>query len=68
MNPRMQEAYPPISLGETAECVADQCAVSRERQDAFALESQRRAGAAIAEGRFDVAAGAGDPCPAARGP
>ena len=47
VNPRMQEAYPPISLGETAECVADQFAVSRERQDAFALESQRRAGAAI---------------------
>ena len=52
VNPRMQEAYPPISLGETAECVADQFAVSRERQDAFALESQRRAGAAIEEGRF----------------
>ena len=52
VNPRMQEAYPPISLGETAECVADQFAVSRERQDAFALESQRRAGAAIDEGRF----------------
>ena len=27
VNPRMQEAYPPISLGETAECVADQFAV-----------------------------------------
>jgi len=53
VNPRMQAAYPPISLGETAECVADQWTVSRERQDAFALESQRRAAAAIAEGRFD---------------
>jgi 3-oxoadipyl-CoA thiolase len=52
VNPRMQEAYPPISLGETAECVADQWTVSRERQDEFALESQRRAAAAIAEGRF----------------
>jgi 3-oxoadipyl-CoA thiolase len=52
VNPRMQEAYPPISLGETAECVADQWTVSRERQDAFALESQRRAAAAIEEGRF----------------
>jgi 3-oxoadipyl-CoA thiolase len=52
VNPRMQEAYPPISLGETAECVADQWHVSRERQDAFALESQRRAVAAIADGRF----------------
>jgi 3-oxoadipyl-CoA thiolase len=54
VNPRMQEAYPPISLGETAECVADQWAVARERQDAFALESQRRAVAAIEGGRFDA--------------
>ncbi|HEU0244885.1 MAG TPA: acetyl-CoA C-acyltransferase, partial [Candidatus Limnocylindrales bacterium] len=52
VNPRMQEAYPPISLGETAECVADEWTVSRERQDAFALESQRRAAAAIETGRF----------------
>lgn len=52
VNPRMREAYPPISLGETAECVADEYAVSRERQDAFALESQRRAVAAIEAGRF----------------
>jgi 3-oxoadipyl-CoA thiolase len=53
VNPRMQAAYPPISLGETAECVADERAVARERQDAFALESQRRAVAAIEAGRFD---------------
>jgi 3-oxoadipyl-CoA thiolase len=53
VNPRMQAAYPPISLGETAERVADQWTVTRERQDAFALESQRRAAAAIASGRFD---------------
>lgn len=53
VNPRMKEAYPPISLGETAECVADQYAVTRDRQDAFALESQRRAIAAIEGGRFD---------------
>ena len=52
VNPRMQEAYPPISLGETAERVADEQSVSRERQDAFALESQRRALAAIEAGRF----------------
>jgi 3-oxoadipyl-CoA thiolase len=52
VNPRMKEAYPPISLGETAECVADQWTISRERQDAFALESQRRAVAAIEAGRF----------------
>ncbi|HEY4753888.1 MAG TPA: thiolase family protein, partial [Candidatus Limnocylindrales bacterium] len=39
-------------LGETAERVAGQWTVSRERQDAFALESQRRAAAAIEAGRF----------------
>jgi 3-oxoadipyl-CoA thiolase len=53
VNPRMQDAYPPISLGETAERVASQWAVARERQDAFALESQRRVAAAVAAGRFD---------------
>ncbi|MFN8631926.1 MAG: 3-oxoadipyl-CoA thiolase, partial [Chloroflexota bacterium] len=51
VNPRMREAYPPISLGETAERVALDYGVSRERQDAFALESQRRAAAAIESGR-----------------
>jgi acetyl-CoA C-acetyltransferase len=40
-------------MGETAETLADQYAISREEQDAYALESQRRAGAAIKEQRFD---------------
>jgi 3-oxoadipyl-CoA thiolase len=53
VNPRLAATYPAISLGETAECVADDWNVSRERQDAFALESQRRAAAAIEAGRFD---------------
>jgi acetyl-CoA C-acetyltransferase/3-oxo-5,6-didehydrosuberyl-CoA/3-oxoadipyl-CoA thiolase len=53
VNPRLHAAYPAISLGETAECVADDWSVSRERQDAFALASQERAAAAIAAGRFD---------------
>ena len=53
VNPRLHAAYPAISLGETAECVADDWSVSRERQDAFALASQQRAAAAIAAGRFD---------------
>jgi 3-oxoadipyl-CoA thiolase len=52
VNPRMEQGYA-ISLGETAERVADEWRVARERQDAFALESQRRAAAAIEEGRFD---------------
>ena len=39
-------------MGCTAEKVADRYGVSREAQDKFAAESQRRAGVAIAEGRF----------------
>ena len=54
VNPRMRELYPPISLGETAEEVAARCGVTREDQDAFALESHRRAAAAQAAGRFDA--------------
>ena len=50
-NPAMPTEWT-ISLGETAEEVAAQCRVSREDQDAFALESQRRAAAAIESGRF----------------
>ena len=40
-------------MGATAEIVADRYGVSRQAQDAFAAESQRRAAAAIAEGRFN---------------
>lgn len=41
-----------ISMGLTAENVARRFEISREDQDKFALESHRRALAAIAEGRF----------------
>ncbi|HEU5481116.1 MAG TPA: thiolase family protein, partial [Candidatus Tumulicola sp.] len=51
-NPKMPGEWT-ISLGETAEEVATRCGVSREEQDAFALESQRRAACAMADGRFD---------------
>ena len=50
VNPVLDAKYPAISLGETAERVAAQWSVSREEQDAFALESQRRAAAAAASG------------------
>lgn len=40
-------------MGETAEKLADLHKITREEQDEFALESQRRAGAAIREGRFE---------------
>jgi len=39
-------------MGVTAENVAERWQISRADQDAFAAESQRRAAAAIAEGRF----------------
>jgi acetyl-CoA C-acetyltransferase len=39
-------------MGITAENVAARCGISREDQDALALESHRRAANAIAEGRF----------------
>ncbi|MEO6208760.1 MAG: acetyl-CoA C-acyltransferase [Gemmatimonadaceae bacterium] len=42
-----------ISMGETAEVVATRCSISRDDQDAFAAESQRRTAAAVAAGRFD---------------
>ena len=53
VNPRLAERHYPYSMGETAENVAERWGVSRERQDAFALESQQRAVAAIEAGRFD---------------
>lgn len=51
-NPKMEAMYPIISLGETAENIAEEMEISREAQDAFALESHRRAVAAINEGKF----------------
>ncbi len=53
VNPALDAVYPAISLGETAECVADEWAVSRERQDAFAAESQRRTSDAMDSGQFN---------------
>jgi len=51
-NPRMDDMYPIISLGETAENIADDMAISREEQDAYAVESHRRAVDAINSGKF----------------
>jgi acetyl-CoA C-acetyltransferase len=39
-------------MGETAEVLARQYGITREASDAYALETQRRAAAAIADGRF----------------
>jgi 3-oxoadipyl-CoA thiolase len=52
VNPKMTEKYPPISLGETAENVAERCGISRQDQDAFAFASQQKTAAALREGRF----------------
>jgi 3-oxoadipyl-CoA thiolase len=52
VNPRYAERYSTASMGETGENVAGRWSVSREDQDAFALESQRRWADADADGRF----------------
>ena len=53
VNPKMDELYPVVSLGETAENVAERYGVSREDQDAWALGSHRKAARAQDEGWFD---------------
>jgi 3-oxoadipyl-CoA thiolase len=53
VNPSLAERHSTESMGETAENVAERYDVSREDQDAFALESHRRAVAAAEAGRFD---------------
>lgn len=59
-NPKMEAIFPLEAMGETAENIYEMSCqgkiaggeISREAQDAFALESQRRACAAINAGRF----------------
>jgi 3-oxoadipyl-CoA thiolase len=61
-NPKMKAMFPLEAMGETAENIYDlSCAgelnggeITREEQDAFALESQRRACEAINNGRFQA--------------
>jgi acetyl-CoA C-acetyltransferase len=49
----LTDPFHSILMGVTAENLAERGSISRERQDAFAVESHRRAAAARAEGRFD---------------
>jgi acetyl-CoA acyltransferase len=70
LNPDLVERRPQIyiSMGETAENVAERFGVTRADQEAFAVESQRRAAAAAAAGRLaeeivTVAGVAEDGCP-----
>ena len=52
-NTKMNKLYPIISLGETAERVADNYQISRSEQDEFSLQSQERAINAINVGNFN---------------
>ncbi|MBV8363421.1 MAG: acetyl-CoA C-acyltransferase [Candidatus Eremiobacteraeota bacterium] len=52
INPAMPPEFT-ISLGETAENVAEQYSISREEQDRFAFDSQRKTKAAVEAGNFD---------------
>ena len=51
-NPKMAERFPLESRGETAENVAEKWKITREEQDAFAVNSQSKAVRAAAEGAF----------------
>ncbi|MEQ9146490.1 MAG: 3-oxoadipyl-CoA thiolase [Parvibaculaceae bacterium] len=53
VNPLMNAQYGTDSMPETGENVAEDFQISREDQDAFALRSQHKAGAAIERGRFN---------------
>ncbi|MCC7427463.1 MAG: 3-oxoadipyl-CoA thiolase [Alphaproteobacteria bacterium] len=52
INPKMREKYGVDSMPETAENVAEDYQIARADQDAFAVRSQQRAGAAQASGRL----------------
>ena len=49
----LTDVYDGKAMGNAAELCASTCNVSREEQDAFAIESYKRSQAAINEGRFD---------------
>jgi 3-oxoadipyl-CoA thiolase len=52
VNSRMNELYPVISIGETAENVAERYGINRAAQDKFALESQSKYAAAQASQKW----------------
>lgn len=52
-NRRLQQRHPQSHQGLCADAIASLEGIGREALDAFALESQQRAGRAIREGRFD---------------
>ncbi|MFN3826268.1 MAG: thiolase family protein [Micavibrio sp.] len=54
-NPRLGQIYPAayIGMGETAENLAKKYQITRKEQDEFALQSQQKAAAAAAAGKFN---------------
>ncbi|WP_400192701.1 thiolase family protein [Hymenobacter sp. B81] len=52
VNPKLAKLHYPYSMGETAENVARQYGISREEQDQFAFDSQRKYQKAFEKGRF----------------
>ena len=52
MTGALSDPFETVHMGVTAENVARQCNIPREKQDAFAVESHRRAAAALAAGHF----------------
>jgi acetyl-CoA C-acetyltransferase len=48
----LTDPFDTVHMGVTAENVAAKCGLTREQQDAFAVESHKRAAAAIAAGNF----------------
>ncbi len=53
VNPRMRQLHGVDQMPETAENLAEERGITRDDQDALALRSQRRAAAAIRDGRID---------------
>ena len=49
----LTDVYDGMAMGNAAELCAGTCGISRQDQDAFAVESYKRSQAAINEGRFD---------------
>lgn len=52
VNPKMAVVYPPISLGETAENLAEKYKIPRQKQDEFSLDSHKKAVAATKTEKF----------------
>ncbi len=49
----LTDVYDGMAMGNAAELCASTCGISRQAQDAFAIESYHRSQAAVNEGKFD---------------